>query len=141
METQNTSKSEETQNGNTSKPSPENAGPSGLDLNSLLTPGALEYLKPLLSSGLTLAGVHFFLLKPVNEKIDKLADQVKELEKRLNVQKEYILNLEAKQADMENDLGKVTTEKRNGLFETKRYPSSSRASSPLNDYRRPTLNL
>ena len=120
---------------------------SGLDLSGILPPGTWEIIKPLLPGGITALGMYFFLVKPIKDQVETLNTKIEEMQKRLDAQKEYILNMEAKQGEMEKDLGSVNAEleKKSDLFETKRRSSShhSTSSKPgtTSDPRKRGLNL
>ena len=119
---------------------------SGLDLSGILPPGTWEVVKPLLPGGIAALGMYFFVIKPLADKVDILATKVQEMQKRLDAQKEYILDVEEKQEELEKDLGSVNDEleKKNDFFETKRrssYQSSKSKTGNAGDSRKRGLHL
>src|SRR4051812_43785153 len=83
---------------------------SGLDLSGVLPPGIWDIIKPLLPGGATALGMYFLAVKPLKDKVEIMETKVEDMQKRLDAQKEYILDMEARQEAMQKDLGSLNTE-------------------------------
>lgn len=117
---------------------------SGLDLSAILPPGAWEAIKPFLTGGATAAGVYFFLIKPLQEKIEAQNKIIEQMKGSIDTHKEHISKIELRLNELEKNTRTNEIEKNNNLFETKcrsfpAYPSSISNSTANN--RKRNFNL
>lgn len=140
METENTNNSQNGQQKQT-----QGTAFSGLDLGTLLPKETLDAIKPFLTSGVLAGGIYLFLIKPLKDRMDIQEKSLDEIKKRLDAQKEYILDLETRLEHTQTEINGINdgTEKKRGLFDTKKRTTSHSSSLPTqtNEYRRRGLTL